>query len=185
MATCDDTQDTSQSKQLFAKTDLLTISSHSKVTKDTDLYGNTIQGPYGASSESTEQTSKVYDLPQEINSNLKSSLSDGFTLLKALSSIYRECWNVSDVTSCVSVKVTEFMSSILSSSESYEGRREVRSNELQNDDILDIAEGNITSLPEIIMKELRNHTMSTNLAEIGKEVEDSARAALSWFTPGK
>jgi hypothetical protein len=56
---------------------------------------------------------------------------------------------------------------------------------VQNDKFSDIAEGNITSLHEIIMKQLRNHMVAANLAELGNDVEETARAALSWFAPGK
>jgi hypothetical protein len=46
-------------------------------------------------------------------------------------------------------------------------------------------EGNITVLQKMIMKKLRNYELSANLGGIGNQVEDSARAALYWFKPGK
>jgi hypothetical protein len=75
----------------------------------------------------------------------------------------------------------ELVRSILYSSDSYESPHDVRSNEKQNDKVSDISE----IIYEIITKQLRNHMVAVNLGEIGNEVEDTARASLSWFTPGK
>jgi hypothetical protein len=186
VATCapvNATQDVLHSDHKFEITGLVN-SSHSNVTKDTNLYRNSTQWLYGASTESIE-ISTVHDLPLEINSNLNYSLSSGLTVLKVISSITQDCRNASDVIKCFRVKVIEFMRSILYSAEPYGEPHDFQSNELQNDEILDIAERNITLLLKIIMKEIRNHVMSMNWVEIENGVEDSARAALSWFTPGK
>lgn len=180
LATCtsvDATRYVSQSKYKFEKTDSIFNNSHNNVTKDTSLYRYPTRRINGTSSENTEQ---IHNLTLEINSNWNSSLSRGLTLLKVVSSANQDCWNKSDVLKCISAKMIELARRFLYSTDSY-----VRSNEVQNDNISDIAEGNVTLLHEIIMKQLRNHMLAENLGELGNEVEDTARAALSWFAPGK
>lgn len=185
LATCtsgDATQVISHSKYKFEKTDHIVNSSHSNVTKDTSLYRNPTPWLNGTSSENKEHT---HNLSIEINSNWNSSLSSGLTLLKILSSANEDCWSKSDVLKCIRAKMNELVRSILHSSDSYENPHDVRSKEVQNDKLSDTAEGNVTLLQEIIMKQLRSHTVAVNLGEFGNEVEETARAALSWFAPGK
>jgi hypothetical protein len=188
LATCasvDVTQDISHNKHKFAKTDHIVNSSHNNVTKDTSLYRNPTGWLNETSSENIEQISTIYNIPLEINSNWNSSLSNGLTILKVLSSVNQNCWNTSDVVKCIRGKVIQLVKNILYPSDSYEISHGVRNNEVQNDKLWDAAEGNITFLQEMIMKQLRNHRVSVSLGELGNQVEESARAALSWFTPGK
>jgi hypothetical protein len=56
---------------------------------------------------------------------------------------------------------------------------------VQNDKLSDSAEENVPLLHKFIMKQLRNRMVSVNFGEIENEVEGTARAALSWFAPGK
>lgn len=188
------TRDVSHNKHNFPKTDRAAnysqeaVTNYKYETKDTSMYRNDTGSFVDTATKPTQSIGHVptiYNLPLETNSDLNWSLSSGLTLLKVISSISQNCWNKSDGSKCVWDTVIRFMNSVLHSSDSYRISHNVRDNEPAYDELLNNMEGNITVLQKMIMKKLRNYELSANLGGIGNQVEDSARAALYWFKPGK
>lgn len=186
------TRDVSRNRHKFSKSDLTANNSHEVFTnyetKDDYLLRNDTDSFVDASMKLMQiigDVHTVYNLLFEKNSDLNSSVSSSLSLLKVISLIPQKCWNKSDVTNCVRDTVIRFMRSVLYSPDSYRISRNLPNNETVYGELLNNMERSITALQDTILKQLRNYEVSVKLEELGNQVEDSSRALLSWFKPGK
>lgn len=186
------TQDVSHNKHRTDRTDNnsqeAAVTNYEFEAKDTSMSRNVTDYSVDISTKSIQSIGHlptINSLTFKTNSDFNSSLSIGFTLLKIISLISQNCWNESDVAKCVRDTVIRFMSSGLYSENSYWISRSVVNNETEHDEVFKNTEENISVFQEIVLKQLRSYDVSVNLSEFGNQVDDSARAMLSWFQPGK
>ncbi|KAJ4450990.1 hypothetical protein ANN_02425 [Periplaneta americana] len=125
------------------------------------------------------------------DSDWNSSKFSVVSLLKTVSTLKQNCWHSNEVVKCARDTVMRIMRDILISPDSYEISNDVRLNEGDNDRSNDIFDGkilrnagkNLTALQEIVLKRLRDYEVKVNLPLLVDRVEESARAAFSWFKP--
>ncbi|XP_069679319.1 uncharacterized protein Osi24 isoform X2 [Periplaneta americana] len=180
--------------QELSKTDSNVHNSHRTITNDKynktkDIFHQNDSETWTTNTEQSLVTNKSSFLT---DSDWNSSKFSAVSLLKTVSTLKENCWHSNEVVKCARDTVMRIMRDILISPDSYEISNDVRLNEGDNDRSNDIFDGkilhnagkNLTALQEIVLKRLRDYEVKVNLPLLVDRVEESARAAFSWFKPG-